>query len=100
MNEQHRTREAEKAARRILTTWWASSRYLADIPSLARIIDEETRRPELLRLHVRYEKLLAAFIDLLAFAESKCVPDNGGGAAAVQQIERAHAVLDEICDVA
>lgn len=100
MKEQPRTREAERAARRILTTWWASSRYLADIPSLARIIDDETRRPELLRLHVRYEKLLAAFVDLLAFAESKCAPRDARGAAVTSpQIERAHAVLDEISDV-
>ena len=63
MRDQHRTREAERTARRILTTWWASSRYLADIPSLARIIDEEMHRPELLQLHVRYERLLAAFVD-------------------------------------
>jgi hypothetical protein len=99
MRQRNRTRDAERTARRILTTWWASSRYLADVPSLARIIDEEMRRPELLQLHVRYERLLGAFVDLLAFAESKCVPDNGGPAGA-PQIEKAHAVLDEISQVA
>lgn len=94
------TRDAERAARRILTNWRVSSRYLADVPSIARIIDDETRRSEFLQLHVKYERLLAAFIDLLAFIESKCNSvDDKGGVKTHPQIEKAHALLDEISDV-
>jgi hypothetical protein len=101
MRRQLLTRDAERAARRILTRWRTSARCLADIPSIARIIDDETHRPELFRLHVRYETLLAAYIDLLAFAESECARRSGDGtAAAASEIERAHAVLDEISEVA
>jgi hypothetical protein len=96
MEQRIRTQEAERAARRILTHWRASARQLADIPSVARIIDDEIGRPELLQLHVRFEQLLAAYVDLLAFAESRCVGRN----ARAPQIERAHAVLDQISEVA
>ncbi len=92
-----RTREAMRAAQKILGNWSAASWYLADAPSLARIIDSETCRPELYQLHRKLELLRAAFADLLAYAESLTTRlDDDGNPIVDPHIEKALAALDAV----